>query len=427
MFTKHLSYCYFMFGFLCCLYQPFYSNKTLRVDSLPSYLPDTLPLTQLGINQWKNFTGGLYPNGQNERPHIHDDKGMLIAKTIQGLDTTGNLDAINGKIVLLSIGMSNATQEFSVFKIMADSFRSKNPKLTIVDGAQGGQTASVIKDPKANFWTVVTQRLTQQKLTAQQVQVVWLKEANGNPTAAFPKHAQDLKNDLKLIVQILQQKFPNLKSVYLSSRIYGGYANTPLNPEPYAYESGFSVKWLIEEQLSGDTSLRFEGLDPRSAWLSWGPYLWAQGLNPRTDGLFWSPADFGTDGTHPSNAGRLKVATQLFNFFSTDSTTIPWFLKSTITNATNFNPITNSNIEWLNSAPNPCQNSTTISWKINSKTQTQLILLNSTGQAMEILVDKELNSGIHHCLLNTEPLHPGIYFAKINQKNDSKIFKIIKE
>lgn len=37
----------------------------------------------------------------------------------------------------------------------------------------------------------------------------------------------------------------------MSSRTYGGYATTELNPEPYAYQSGFSVKWLVQDQLEG--------------------------------------------------------------------------------------------------------------------------------------------------------------------------------
>jgi hypothetical protein len=37
--------------------------------------------------------------------------------------------------------------------------------------------------------------------------------------------------------------------MFLSRRIYAGYATNCLNPEPYAYEYGFSAKWLIEAQV----------------------------------------------------------------------------------------------------------------------------------------------------------------------------------
>jgi hypothetical protein len=36
----------------------------------------------------------------------------------------------------------------------------------------------------------------------------------------------------------LHERFPNLKVTYLSSRICAGYAATPLNPEPHAFERG---------------------------------------------------------------------------------------------------------------------------------------------------------------------------------------------
>ena len=47
---------------------------------------------------------------------------------------------------MISVGMSNATQEFAskgndAFKPRADSDLSKNPQLTIIDGAQEGKDA----------------------------------------------------------------------------------------------------------------------------------------------------------------------------------------------------------------------------------------------------------------------------------------------
>src|SRR5438045_6495196 len=116
---------------------------------------------------------------------------------------------------------------------------------------------------------------------------------------------------------------------YISSRVYAGYATSPLNPEPYAYESGFAVKWLIEKQIKGDASLKFDSAKGpvKSPWLSWGPYFWANGQTARADGLVWTADDFGPDGTHPSPLGRRKVAKMLLEFFKTDSTASPWFVK----------------------------------------------------------------------------------------------------
>jgi hypothetical protein len=102
---------------------------------------------------------------------------------------------------------------------------------------------------------------------------------------------------------------------------------TALNPEPYAYESGFAVRSVIERQLAGDPDLNY---DPNagpvaSPWLAWGPYLWADGLTPRSDGLTWACSELQSDGTHPSPTGQLKVADSLLAFFRWDATTAPWY------------------------------------------------------------------------------------------------------
>jgi hypothetical protein len=91
------------------------------------------------------------------------------------------------------------------------------------------------------------------------------------------------------------------------------------------------VKWLIDSQIAGDDSLRYstDGSAAPAAWLSWGPYLWADGLTPRSDGLTWSCSDFVTDGTHPSASGRATVADSLLAFFRRDATTTPWYLNHT--------------------------------------------------------------------------------------------------
>src|SRR5262249_31342924 len=165
-------------------------------------------------------------------------------------------------------------------------------------------------------------------VTPAQVQVVWIKQADRGPREGFPKYAQKLEGELEKIVQLLPTRFPNVKLVYLSSRTFAGWATTRLNPEPYAYESGFSVKWLIEKQLKGEAALNYDPKkgDVKAPWLSWGPYLWANGSKKRADGFFYEEADFvAGDRTHPSQAGQLKVARQLLNFFKTDSTAKMWF------------------------------------------------------------------------------------------------------
>lgn len=289
------------------------------------------PLTELGKGRYQGSPGGLYPDGQNDRPAAHEKAGLERAKKVQPLDKDGK-PAPDGKIVLLSVGMSNTTQEFAAFEQLAREDTGKNPRLLLVDGAQGGMTAAAIQDlqqPRGQqFWKTVDERLKKTEAGRAQVQVAWLKEADARPSEGFPKYARNLQQEQANIVRLMHQRFPNLQMVYLSSRIYGGYATTPLNPEPYAYEAGFAVKWLIEQQIKGDASLNYDPAkgEVKASWLSWGPYLWAKGKEKRSDGLMYEESDFGGDGTHPSPAGRRKVAEQLLRFFKNDSTAKPWFL-----------------------------------------------------------------------------------------------------
>jgi hypothetical protein len=130
------------------------------------------------------------------------------------------------------------------------------------------------------------------------------------------------------IVRILKQKYPNLRIAYLSSRIYAGYAKSSLNPEPYAYEGGFSMRWLIQDQIKGEKELNFDPAkgDVKAPLLLWGPYLWSDGVNPRKcDGLTYEESDLGRDGTHPSDAGQVKVAQLLQKFFKADPFVSRWF------------------------------------------------------------------------------------------------------
>ena len=274
------------------------------------------PLTDLGKGTYHSFEGGLYPNGAGTPPSSYLSLGTSAARSVTPLSSTGGRST-SGKIVLLSIGMSNAGDEFATFLEDAHALTLKNPRLVIVNGAVSGQTADLIDKPSAPYWSIVADRLSQFGVSERQVEAVWLKEAIANPTGTFPGDALALKTDLETIVGILTQRYPNLHLIYLSSRTYGGYATINLNPEPFAYESGFAVKWLIQDEI------RLGAVRP---WVAWGPYLWADGLQRRSDGLVWTCNDVETDGTHPSASGRQKVANLLLSFFESDPTATPWFL-----------------------------------------------------------------------------------------------------
>ncbi len=277
------------------------------------------PLTEMTADdKYKGEDGGLYGGGKNEPPAAHLAAAKAATAAIAALDADGR-PAKDGKIALVSISMSNATQEFSFFKRIADADKDKSPLVTVVDGAQGGQAMAEWAPADARPWTEAERRLKAAGVSNAQVQVAWIKLANKGPRGDLAEHGRKLQKDTLAVLKNAKARFPNLRIVYLGSRIYGGYSNGPLNPEPYAYEGAFVARWLIRDQIQGDLA--------KEPVLLWGPYLWADGTTPRkADGLVYERADLAADGTHPSDSGRKKVADQLLAFFKTDPLAKTWFV-----------------------------------------------------------------------------------------------------
>ena len=273
-----------------------------------------VPIPDLGTRTYEGARGGLYPDGTNQPPRDYAAAGVRAGAQITPRAPDGRADP-NGKVVLLSIGMSNTTQEFSTFVRLAQTDAARAANVLVVDGAQGGRDAAAWASADAQTWAVVEDRLRAAGATAQQVQAVWVKQALKQASGSFESHVGLLERDLGAIVENAAARYPNLRQVFLSPRTYGGYAATTLNPEPYAYQSGFAVKRVVE------SSVRAPDARP---WIGWGPYLWADGTTANASGLSYSCADFVQDGTHPSDSGRMKVATELQKFFD-GSTFTTWF------------------------------------------------------------------------------------------------------
>jgi hypothetical protein len=241
------------------------------------------PLTEMTAeDRYKDQDGGLYGEGRNTPPDAHRKAAKKEIAQIQPLDAAGK-PSKQGKIGLISISMSNATQEFSMFKRRADDDPAKSPVVAIVDCAQGGQAMAEWVNPDGQPWREAARRLAAAKVSDKQVQVAWIKLANKGPRGDLREHGEKLRRDTRAVLQNAKARFPNLRVVYLGSRIYAGYGPGPLNPEPYAYESAFVCRWLIQDQIKGNAELNY---DPsrgpvKAPLLLWGPYLWADGTTPR--------------------------------------------------------------------------------------------------------------------------------------------------
>jgi hypothetical protein len=295
--------------------------RPLNQRKAPEHLT---PLTEMGANdRYEGQDGGLYGGGRNTPPDTHRKTAEAELAKIRPLSAEGEPDE-NGVIGFVSISMSNATQEFSRFKQVADLSPLKSSKVTIVDCAQGGQAMAEWAPAAGRPWEEARRRLAAAKVSPKQVQAAWIKLANKAPTGSLEEHGRKLERDTLAVLHNAKAQFPNLRIVYLGTRIYAGNATGALNPEPYAYESAFAARWLIQRQMKGDPELALA----KSALLLWGPYLWADGPKWRKlDGLVWERADFAGDGVHPSNSGRQKVAELLLRFLTTDPLAKPWFAK----------------------------------------------------------------------------------------------------
>ena len=280
-----------------------------------------------GPDHADKVNGGLYGNGNNIPPESHWQRAKAANAAILPRAADGK-PAADGKIGLISLGMSNTSSEFDMFQEQLQNSTLMDPAVTVVNGAQAAMTAywwaypSSSRDP----WIRFNQQIQDAGLTAAQIQVIWMKLTEMSPKPGvddFPVFAYRLRDDMAVIAKRLKQDYPNVQIVYLSSRIYAGYSLSPQSPEPFAYEGGFSNRWLIEDQINGGpvTGITYSN----APVLLWGPYLWADGLNPNSEGLIWECTDLIDDGVHPSLSGNKKVAQKLFTFFTTDPLTAQWF------------------------------------------------------------------------------------------------------
>jgi len=386
------------------------------------------PVNDLGAGFYKGVQGGLYPGGVNVRPAAHEAAGVAIANAMTPLDTLGQPDAVGGHVVFVSIGMSNCTQEFSAFVPISNADPVRKSNVRTIDCAVGGQTAQILAQPTSAYWDSVATRLRGHGSAPKQVQIVWLKDANANPTGTFEVTTDTLAAQFFRIVQILKSKLPNVKQVFFMSRIYAGYASTTLNPEPYAYENAFAIKRVIAQQLAGDPALNYDPVNGpvEAPWLSWGPYLWADGLNPRSDGLTWACGELNSsDGTHPSATGRAKVADSLLAFVRRDVATAPWYtIPGTLSVQT---PNSGSAGLSLSVAPNPSRGTATFTVTAPAGAAWRLTVVDAAGRRVQETSGRGTGSperaSLRILMGNARPA--GAYFARLDTDGGHTVQRLI--
>lgn len=371
-----------------------------------------IPIPDLGNGFYEGYQGGLY-FGNNTKPDQLINSLNTAILNISPLNVSGNPDIINGKVVLLSIGASNPKTEFQIFKNIADTFNLINPFLSIVNGCQGGKGLQKIIDSTDNYWQYVNNQLTSNSVNRFQVQIIWLEQENTQiNNYNFPDAPEALMTEFKILFKILLQNYPNLQICYLNARGYSGYIDESSNAgsglrQPRDYFHGWAMKWLIENQIMGDTTLSFSGPNRKAPLLDWSSNLWADGNNPRNDGFYWEcPLDVKPgDGLHWSPIGNDKAGHAIFNRFYMDEEAKKWLL------ITPTSVIKTSISADFKIFPNPGNDLFVV--QSNYENRFDVSLFNALGELIKFEKSSNNEITVKH------NLSPGLYFLLI-KTNDEK-------
>lgn len=295
-------------------------------------------LIDLKFGYYLGYQGGLYPGGLNNMPFSHYSAGMNVSRKVLPRDTNGNVDWVDGQVVMVSMGASTAGNAFNHFKSIANASPLVNHCLKIVNCTVGSKGLEIMYDTLVNNWyweDNIIVDLDSASVSAKQVQVVWIMATSRVDTILFwPFQPRAVTDRYETLMGVLISKFPNLQMVFLSGFPYGDYADPAkefygMIKEPSSYWNNWSVKWLVERQINNDPDLKFTSPGRTSPYLCWGPHLWADGLRANaTDGLFWNcMVDFKPDGGgyHLSDIGKEKEGDILMDFFLTSPLATNWF------------------------------------------------------------------------------------------------------
>ncbi len=292
------------------------------------YHSGLVPLMDLNEN-YMGYPGGLFPGGTNKATGEYANDLQQICSDIKPLNENGQFSPL-GKIGFVSVGPSTSLIMMNALLTKMQKNKDVNPFIWPVPLGQGGMGINELITNSTLFWDTVAIRLKQYQLSPNQIQVVYFEEDdNDDYSSAFPQRPLDVKEKLKLGLQLLKVKFPNVRVAYVLARtttIYMPIRDDNKQQEPIGYYLGFADKWLIEDQINGDPALAYKGDNPVSPIVTWGPYQWSDGDKFRSDGFNWLRSDT-DDGLHPNDNGSDKLSDLFLNFLLNDQYAKLWFAK----------------------------------------------------------------------------------------------------
>lgn len=212
---------------------------------------------------------------------------------------------INNKVIMVSIGASLPNQVSERFEERTAELT--NPYFNFVNLCQPAKDVNDwINDPA--IWTEVDNRLNTAGVLYNEVQIAWLQtDLLVTDTATFPDWPIRVQDSIEVLILKLNTKFPKLKQLYVSGRFYTGWSVDIKHTEPKGYYNGFSLKWLVENQIATGY--------PVKPWICDDIYFWTDQEMVRADGFQVLQSDFKTDGIHFTSTGKQKYGDSLFNEF----------------------------------------------------------------------------------------------------------------
>ena len=221
--------------------------------------------------------------------------------------TPSDAESVDPAGVGLIIGHSNAA-------ILGTQLVRRSTAFPWVNAGRSGEDSAAWAAGVPGTWDRADELLGRQGWTPQDVQVVFVQLSRKVP----PGEEQDwapieaFVDDLAVVVDEIEQRYPDASLVFLSSRITGRYSHAG-NREPSAYRHGLAAARFVEG-YAGPLTL----ID--------GPYLWDDGSCLREDGLALSEADLRPDdGVHPSDVGRVVLADRIHAYLSSHPASQPWY------------------------------------------------------------------------------------------------------
>lgn len=385
-----------------------------------------IPINDLGISQFRGYTGGLYPDGSNQRSGTHFDETIAQSKLITPLSPGGMPDA-NGKIVMIGVGASNPRTEFNAFMERVDTFSAKRSSLFVVNTCIGGQGIQKMNNTADNYWKQAAHTLDSLGLTPEQVQIAWI-ETDNTQTAdtAFPSAPLALMNDYLTLLKTLHTLYPNLKICYLTARAYSGYVD-PTGADvgkgllfPRDYYNGWTIKWLIENQITKQSGYSYSGASAEIPFITWGSNLWADGKNKRSDGLYWDcMTDIGPDGLHLTSIGEQKSGAMIFSDFLKDTTATYWLREKQTPLAVEENSANNL----LAAYPNPASNELKIDFSSAESENATVTLYDLQGR----MIREAEGSNNSEVKWDVSSITEGSYILKLTttKESNSRLITII--